>query len=116
VNKDIPGAAWGTDCEAELLYDMDDNYYLLTWNDPNCIEIRNTKQVIAAIATSMVEDECKWVMHNKSNHGDESTDVKELMDWLNAEQDGSERVPSENFISDDCGYVWIRRILTKYED
>jgi hypothetical protein len=114
--KDKPGAAWGTDCEAELLYDMDDNYYLLTWNDPNCIEIRNTKQVIAAIATSMVEDECKWLMCNKSSNTIASSDIKELMDWLNAEQDGSERIPSENFISDDCGYVWIRRILTKYED
>lgn len=115
MSKDKPGAGWVTDCEAQLQYDFEENYYLLTWDDPNCMEIRNTQQVIAAIATSMVEDECKWVMRNKSNNGNVSADIKELMDWLNADQSTGSRFPSENFISDDCGYVWIRRILTKYE-
>ena len=44
------------------------------------------------------------------------SDIKELMDWLNAEQKGAERVPSDNYICDECGYVWIRRILTKHEE
>jgi len=118
MSKDKPGAGWGTDCEAQLEYDFNDNYYLLIWDDPNSMEVRNTKQVIAALAVSMAEDECNWWMHNKvPNGGGKSTrDIKELMDWLNAEQDGPDRVPSENFVSDDHGYVWIRRIITKYEE
>ena len=114
MSKEIPGG-WGTDCEAELQYD-NDNYYLLTWDDPNCMEIRNTRQVIAALGISLSEDDAPWSRH-KSGAGEQPTrDIKELMDWLNAEQDGSERVPSENFICDECGYVWIRRILTKHEE
>lgn len=111
-----PGAGWGTDCEAQLEYG-NDNYYLLTWDDPCCMEIRNTHQVISALGVSLVEDEAKWYLHDKvARHGKASRDIKELMDWLNAEQEGPDRVPSENFISDECGYVWIRRILTKYEE
>ena len=90
MSKDKPGAGWGTDCEAQLEYDFNDNYYLLIWDDPNFMEVRNTKQVIAALAVSMAEDECNWWMHNKvPNGGGKSTrDIKELMDWLNVEQDG----------------------------
>jgi hypothetical protein len=62
--KDKPGAGWGTDCEAQLEYE-NDNYYLLTWDDPCCMEIRNTNQVISALGVSLVEDESKWYMHNK---------------------------------------------------
>ena len=113
--NDKPGAGWGTEAEVSLEYD-NDNYYLLTWDDPSCMEIRNTNQVIAALATSLAEGEYSWQMHNASNNTNTSRDIKVLMDWLNAEQDGAERFPSNNFISDDCGYVWIRRILTKYED
>lgn len=117
MSKDIPGAGWGTDCEAQLQYDFEDNYYLLTWDDPNFIEIRNTQQVIAALGVSLSEDDAPWSRHSKSGGGEQPTrDIKELMDWLNAEQDGSDRVPSDNFICDECGYVWIRRILTKHEE
>ena len=114
MSKDIPGAGWGTDCEAQLQYDFEDNYYLLTWDDPNCIEIRNTQQVIAALG-SLAEDDAPW---SRCRHASEqpTRDIKELMDWLNEEQDGSERVPSDNYICDECGYVWIRRILTKHEE
>ena len=113
--KDKPGAGWGTDCEAQLEYE-NDNYYLLTWDDPCCMEIRNTNQVISALGVSLVEDDSKWYMHNKVHReGIATRDIKELSDWLNAEQEGPNRVPSENFITDGCGYVWIRRILTKCE-
>ena len=111
-----PGAAWGTDCEAQLEYD-DDNYYLLIWGDPNCMEIRNTQQVIAALAVSLVEEETgKWEMRTEGYIHRESESIKELMEHLNAEQDGCERTPSKNFLSDDCGYVHIRRIHTKYKE
>ena len=114
--KDIPGAGWGTDCKAQLQYDFEDNYYLLTWDDPNCMEIRNTQQVIAALGISLSDDDAPWSRHTKSGAGEQPTrDIKELMDWRNAEQEGADRVPSDNFICDDCGYVWIRRILTKCE-
>lgn len=133
MSKDIPGAGWGTDCEAQLQYDFEDNYYLLTWDDPNCIEIRNTQQVIAALGMSLSDDDAPWSRHNDnditvvdSTESGQATaqsitkpptrDIKELMDWLNAEQKGAERVPSDNYICDECGYVWIRRILTKHEE
>ena len=115
MSKDIPGAGWGTDCEAELQYD-DDNYYLLTWDDPNCMEIRNTRQVIAALGMSLAEDDAPWSRDGRDAREQPTRDIKELMEWLDAEQEGSARVPSDNFISDECGYVWIRRILTKYEE
>ena len=107
MSKDIPGAGWGTDCEAELQYD-DDNYYLLTWDDPNCMEIRNTQQVIAALGMSLAEDDAPWSRDGRDAREQPTRDIKELMDWLNAEQEGSNRVPSDNFISDECGYVWIK--------
>lgn len=113
--SDIPGG-WGTDCEAQLQYDFEDNYYLLTWNDPNCMEIRNTQQVIAALGMSLAEDDAPWSRDGRDAREQPTRDIKELMDWLNAEQNGSERVPSDNFICDECGYVWIRRILTKHEE
>jgi hypothetical protein len=115
MGKDIPGAGWGTDCETAVQYD-NDNYYLLTWDDPNCMEIRNTNQVIAALGVSLAEDDAPWSRHGRNASKQPTRDIKELMDWLNAEQDESERVPSDNFICDECGYVWIRRILTKHEE
>lgn len=105
---------WGTDCEAQLEYNHD-NYYLLIWNDPNCMEIRNTKQVISALAVSLVEGESRWEMHTGMGHGSPSENIKELMDHLNADQEGSARMPSNNYVSDECGYVYIRRIHAKYE-
>lgn len=105
---------WGVECEAEITYD-DDNYYLLIWGDPNCMEIRNTQQVIAALAVSLVDGEGKWEMRTEGIGRGESGCIKELMEHLNAEQDGW-RTPSKNYLSDDCGYVHIRRIHTKYEE
>ena len=67
MNKDIPGAGWGTDCEAQLQYDFEDNYYLLTWDDPNCMEIRNTQQVIAALGMSLSDDDAPWSRHNDND-------------------------------------------------
>lgn len=109
------GAGWGVDCEAQLEYG-DDNYYLLIWDDPCCMEIRNTQQVIAALAVSMVEGEGRWEMHTGMSHGTPSENIKVLMDHLNAPQNGSSRMPSENYVSDENGYVYIRRIHTKYEE
>ena len=80
------------------------------------MEIRNTQQVIAALGMSLAEDDAPWSRHSRHTGEQPTRDIKELMDWLNAEQDGSERVPSDNFICDECGYVWIRRILTKHEE
>jgi hypothetical protein len=80
------------------------------------MEIRNTQQVIAALGVSLAEDDAPWSRDGRNTREQPTRDIKELMDWLNAEQDGSYRVPSDNFICDECGYVWIRRILTKYEE
>lgn len=110
-NKDKAQGGWGKECEFSTLYE-DDNYYLLIWDDPNAMEIRTTAQVREALEASLKEDESPWSMHNKTR-GASSRDIDELMDWLNQEQDTAERVPSENFICDECGYVWIRRILPK---
>jgi len=107
-----PGAGWGTDCEAQLEYE-DDNYYLLIWDDPCCMEIRNTQQVLAALAVSLVEQEGKWEMHPG---GASTNSIRQLVEHLNAEQDGCARTPAKNYISDDCGYVHIRRIHKKYEE
>ena len=107
--------AWGTACEAELQYE-NDNYYLLIWDDPSCMEIRNTEQVIAALGKSLAEDDAPWSRHGRHASEQPTRDIKELMDWLNKEQDHTGgRVPSDNSICDECGYVWIRRILTKCE-
>jgi hypothetical protein len=110
-----PGGGWGVECEASLEYD-DDNYYLLIWDDPCFMEIRNTQQVIAALALSLVEGEGKWEMHVRMGDGEPSDSIKELMDHLNAEQNGSPRMPSDNYVSDENGYVHIRRIHAKYEE
>ncbi len=114
-NKEKPQGGWGKQCEWECLYD-NDNYYLLIWDDPNAMEIRTTTQVREALEASFSEDGARpWSMHNNVGMGVSSSNIDELMDWLNQEQDTAERVPSENFICDDCGYVWIRRILPKFE-
>ena len=109
-----PTGGWGKQCEWACSYE-NDNYYLLIWDDPNAMEIRTTAQVREALEASLAEDDCDWTMHD--NHTSfPSRNIDELMAWLNQEQEGAERIPSENFICDDCGYVWIRRILPKVED
>tara|TARA_R100001440_G_scaffold19066_2_gene32147 strand:- start:1890 stop:2249 length:360 start_codon:yes stop_codon:yes gene_type:complete len=116
--KEIGG--WGKECEWQCSYE-NDNYYLLIWDDPNEMEIRTTAQVREALEASFSEeDSSPWLMRSRSFVGRpidrESSDVDELMNWLNEKQDWAERVPSDNFICDDCGYVWIRRILPKFEE
>ena len=113
--KEIGG--WNTECEWEYSYE-NDNYYLLIWDDPNAMEIRTTTQVREALEASLVEeDSSPWLMRRRTFVGrpidHESSDVDELMNWLNEEQNWADRVPSDNFICDHCGYVWIRRILPK---
>lgn len=113
--KQIGG--WDTECEWQCSYE-DDNYYLLIWNDPNAMEIRTTAQMREALEASFSEeDSSPWLMRSLSFVGQpidrESSDVDKLMNWLNKGPEGPQRVPSNNFICDDCGYVWIRRILPK---
>ena len=123
-NKGKQIGGWGKECEWSCLYEID-NYYLLIWNDPNAMEIRTTAQVREALEASFSdEDASHWLMRCRADVLEgkrsfierESSNVDELMSWLNKEQDWAARVPSENFICDDCGYVWIRRILPKFED
>ena len=114
-NKEKPQGGWGKKCEFSPLYE-NDNYYLLIWDDPNAMEIRTAAQVREALEASFSEEDANpWEMHNNVGVGVSSSNIDELIDWLNQEQYTNERVPSENFICDDCGYVWIRRILTKFE-
>ncbi len=113
TKKTIGG--WGKQCEWACSYD-NDNYYLLIWNDPNAMEIRTTAQVREALEASLAEDDCVWEMRDDSASFCNSRNIDDLMSWLNQDQEGAERIPAENFISDDCGYVWIRRILSKVED
>ena len=113
-NKEKQIGGWGKECEWSCLYE-NDNYYLLIWDDPNAMEIRTTAQVREALEASLEEDDCEWSMHNKKASY-ASRNIDKLMNWLNQKQEGAERVPSENFICDECGYVWIRRILPKFED
>ena len=114
TKKTIGG--WGKQCEWACSYD-NDNYYLLIWNDPNAMEIRTTAQVREALEASLSEDDCVWTMRENNGHvWNDSRNIDDLMAWLNQEEGGPSRIPSENFICDDCGYVWIRRILPKFED
>ena len=113
--KEKQMGGWGKECEWQCSYE-NDNYYLLIWDDPNAMEIRTTAQVREALEASLAEDDCGWTMRENLGHvWHESRNIDELMNWLNQEPEVPQRVPSDNFICDDCGYVWIRRILPKCE-
>jgi len=102
-------------------YNGEENHYLLIWDDPMSMEIRNEKQLRWMLEECANDDDCTWSLcEGIRSYGDEPSteNIGEVMDHLNKEKDitiGEMRDPSPQSITDEAGYVRIRRIYNKGE-
>ena len=97
-------------------YEPDENHYLLIWNDPLSMEIRDEKQLRNLLnECAKYEEQETWLLCGMARTYDEaqSKDIDEIIAHLNAERDitvGEMRNPSPQSVTDPNGYVRIRRI------
>ena len=114
--------AWGTSSLMDGEYDIGENYYLLIWDDPSSIEVRDEHQLINALGQSIATNEWSWQLHTNEamieGHG-HSRDIRVILEWLNGDssiQNAGFRTPSNRYACDDCGYITIRRIISKNDE
>ena len=98
-------------------YDGEENHYLLIWDDPMTMEIRDEKQLRNLLnECAKYEEQETWLLCGTARqkwHEAESKDIDEIIAHLNAERDitvGEMRNPSPQSVIDPNGYVRIRRI------
>lgn len=109
LDKDSMEMSWG-----------DGNHYLIINDDPGIIEVMNEKKLLHTLAESIVcteRDQGGWDLRKGAGENDtekeNTTDLREIMEWLNSEHPGGRREPSPFFISDhNAHYNWIRRITS----
>jgi hypothetical protein len=103
-------------------YNGDENHYLLIWDDPMVMEIRNEKQLRSMFEAckEYEEENGDWLLCGERRSYDESIckDIDEIMAHLNKEKEvsiGEMRDPSPQSVTDENGYVRIRRIYNNGE-
>ena len=103
-------------------YNGDENHYLLIWDDPMAMEIRNEKQLRSMFEAckEYQEENGDWLLCGEKRSYDEakSNDIDEIMAHLNKEKEvsiGEMRDPSPQSVTDENGYVRIRRIYNNGE-
>ncbi len=103
-------------------YNGDENHYLLIWGDPMVMEIRNEKQLRSMFEAckEYQEENGDWLLCGERRSYDEakSNDIDEIMAHLNKEKEvsiGEMRDPSPQSVTDENGYVRIRRIYNNGE-
>ncbi len=103
-------------------YNTEENHYLLIWDDPLVMEIRNEKQLRSMFEAckEYQEENGDWLLcgEMRSHYEAKSSDIDEIMAHLNKEKDvtiGEMRDPSPQSVIDENGYVRIRRIYNNGE-
>ena len=101
-------------------YDGEANHYLLIWDDPMVMEIRNEKQLRKMFEECKEHESDNWLLCGERRTYDESIckDIDEIMAHLNKEKEvaiGEMRNPSSQSVTDRDGYVRIRRIYNNGE-
>lgn len=96
-------------------YDGEANHYLLIWDDPMVMEIRNEKQLRSMFELCKEHEQGDWLLCGERRSYDESksNNIDEIIAHLNREKGvtvGEMRDPSPQSVTDECGYVRIRRI------
>jgi len=97
-------------------YNAEENHYLLIWDDPMVMEIRNEKQLRSMFEACKEHENGDWLLCGERRTYDESIckDIDEIMAHLNKEKNvtlGETRDPSPQSVTDENGYVRIRRIF-----
>ena len=97
-------------------YNAGENHYLLIWDEPTVMEIRNEKQLRSMFEACREFESDDWLLCGERRTYDESIckDIDEIMAHLNKEKDvsiGQTRDPSPQSVTDEAGYVRIRRIF-----
>jgi hypothetical protein len=96
-------------------YDGEANHYLLIWDDPMVMEIRNEKQLRKMFEECKAYDSGDMLLcgERRFHYEAQSNDIDEIMAHLNKEKEvtiGEMRNPSPQYVMDKDGYVRIRRI------
>jgi len=97
-------------------YNAEENHYLLIWDEPTVMEIRNEKQLRSMFEACKEHENGDWLLCGERRTYDESIckDIDEIMAHLNKEKNvtlGETRDPSPQSVTDENGYVRIRRIF-----
>ena len=101
-------------------YNTEENHYLLIWDDPLVMEIRNEKQLRSMFEACKEHDNGDWLLCGERHSYDEAKcdDIEKIIAHLNKEKGVpiyEMRNPSSQSVTDENGYVRIRRIYNNGE-